>query len=137
MYGRRRKDAKELTDELIKKASRLLKGEQLTKEQTEAYRLHSRKFHRYRRLKIHVNKCNAQWSIDLADLNDLSCYNNQYRYILVCVDVYSRYAFVKLLKTKSAANVAKKFEELILEHGVPQKVQSDEGTDVHSIISQI
>ena len=49
--------------------------------------------------------------------------------MLVCVDVYSRYAFVKLLKTKSAVNVAKKIEELLFEHGVPQKVQSDEGTE--------
>jgi transposase InsO family protein len=49
--------------------------------------------------------------------------------MLVCVDVYSRYAFVKSLKTKSAVNVAKKIEELLLEHGVPQKVQSDEGTE--------
>jgi hypothetical protein len=112
----RRKDQKRITDELIKKALRLLKGEQLNKEQTEAYTLHSRKFHKYKRLKIHVNNRNAQWSIDLADLNKLSCYNNQYCYMLVCVDVYSHYAFVKLLKTKSATNVAKKFEEILLEH---------------------
>ena len=120
---------KDLTNELIKKASRLLKGEKLTKEQSEAYALHSKQFHKYKRLKIHVNKRNAQWSIDLADLNQLSGYNNQFRYILVCVDVYSRYAFVKLLKTKSAKNVAKKFEELLLEYGVPEKVHSDEGTE--------
>ena len=31
---------KDLTNELIKKASRLLKGEKLNKEQSEAYALH-------------------------------------------------------------------------------------------------
>ena len=56
--------------------------------------------------------------------------------MLVCV-VYSRYAFVKLLKTKSAGNVAKKFEELLLEHGVPKKVQSDEGTEFSLIKSKL
>jgi transposase InsO family protein len=128
---------KELTDELIKKASRLLKGEKLSKEQSEAYALHSKQFHKYKRLKIHVNKRNAQWSIDLADLNRLSGYNNHFRYMLVCVDVYSRYTFVKLLKTKSAGNVAKKFEELLLEHGVPKKVHSDEGTEFSLIKSKL
>jgi hypothetical protein len=116
--------------DLIKKSSRLLKHEQLNKEQKEAYTLHSRKLIRYKRLGINVYKRNAQWSIDLADLNNLSGFNNQYHYLLVCVDVYSRYAFVKPLKTKSAKNVANKFEQILIEEGeIPLKIQSDEGTE--------
>jgi hypothetical protein len=81
-------------------------------------------------LKIYVTKRNEQWSIDLADLNELSSYNNQYRYILVCVDVYTRYAFVKLLKNKNAYNVCNKFEQIITEQGeYPKKIQADEGTE--------
>ncbi|CAB3990825.1 uncharacterized transposon-derived [Paramuricea clavata] len=121
--------SKNISRELIKKAARLLKGEKLTNEQQAAYRLHAQKRVKYKRLKIHVTRRNQQWSIDLADLNNLSRYNNQYRYMLVCVDVYSRYGMVKLLKTKSARNVANKFEELLREYGVPEKVQSDEGTE--------
>jgi hypothetical protein len=63
-------------------------------------------------------------------LNNLSGFNNQYRYLPVCVDVYSRYAFVKPLKTKSAKNVANKFEQILIEEGeIPLKIQSDEGTE--------
>ena len=105
--------------ELIKKAARLLKGETLTKEQKNLYTLHAKKIHRIKRLKIRVHKKNEQWSIDLADLNELSGYNNQYRYILVCVDVDTRYAFVKMLKSKSAKNVCAKFEEIIHENAPP------------------
>ncbi|CAB4013520.1 uncharacterized transposon-derived, partial [Paramuricea clavata] len=73
---------------------------------------------------------NAQWSIDLADLNNLSRFNNQYRYLLVCVDIYSRYAFVRPLKTKTARNVANKFEDTLLkDKEIPLKIQSDEGTE--------
>ncbi|CAB4006571.1 uncharacterized transposon-derived [Paramuricea clavata] len=116
--------------DLIKKSSRLLKHKQLDKEQKEAYTLHSRTLIRYKRLSINVYKCNTQWSIDLADLNNLSGFNNQYRYLLVCVDVYSRYAFVKPLKTKSAKNAANKFEQILIEEGeIPLKIQSDEGTE--------
>ena len=131
MFPKGKKLTKTITDnELIKKASRLLKGEKLTQEQTDAYSLLAKRRHNYKRLKIHVNKPNAQWSIDLADLNNLSGYNNQYRYILVCVDVYTCYAFVKLLKNKTANNVANKFEEILLENKTrPQKVQCDEGTE--------
>lgn len=96
----RRRTRKNTTDtELIKKSARLLKHERLNKEQKEAYSLHSRKRIRYKRLGINVYKRNTQWSIDLADLNNLSGFNHQYRYLLVCVYIYSRYAFVKPLKT--------------------------------------
>ena len=120
--------------DLIKKAARLLKGEQLSDEQRSAYRLHTQKRNNYRRLKIYIDKRNQQWSIDLADLNELSGFNNQYRYLLVCVDIATRYAFVKPCKVKTANNVSKKFEEIIHEAGeVPQKVQADEGTEFNRI----
>jgi hypothetical protein len=46
------------------------------------------------------------------------------------VYVYSRYAFIKLLKTKSAKNVANKFEQILIEENeIPEKIQSDEGTE--------
>ena len=78
---------------------------------------------KYRRLNINIYERNAQWSIDLADLNNLSRFNNQYRYLLVCVDVYSRYAFVRPLKTKTARNVANKFEDILIkEKEIPLKV---------------
>ncbi|CAB3977268.1 uncharacterized transposon-derived [Paramuricea clavata] len=116
--------------ELIKKTSRLLKNERLTDKQKDAYRLHSRKLTKYKRLSINVYKRNAQWSIDLADLNNIANFNNQYRYLLVCVDIYSRYAFVRPLKTKTARNVANKFEDILIkEKEIPLKIQSDEGTE--------
>ena len=120
--------------ELIKKAARLLKGETLEPEQLEAYTLHSKSIKKYKRLKIHVEKRNDQWSIDLAEMKDLSRFNKQFRYILVCVDVFSRYAFVRLLKKKSSENVKKKFESIITEHNEkPKKIQCDEGTEFQGI----
>jgi hypothetical protein len=98
--------------------------------QKEAYSLHSRKRLKYKRLNINVYKRNDQWSIDLAHLNELSGFNNQYRYLMVCIDVYSRYTFVKALKTKSARNVGEKFEQILKdENEIPVKIQSDEGTE--------
>jgi N-acyl-L-homoserine lactone synthetase len=129
-----KKRVKDYPAELIKKAARLLKNETLTEEQKKAYSLHAKKLNRIKRLKYIVNSRNEQWSIDLADLNELSGYNNQYRYILVCVDIYTRYAFVKLLKTKSAKNVSAKFEQIISDAGEPpKKIQANEGTEFADI----
>ncbi|CAB4015975.1 uncharacterized transposon-derived [Paramuricea clavata] len=129
---KRRKRSK-IDIELIKKASRLLKDEQLPKEQQAAYSLHAKKISKIRCLKIFVEKRNQQWSIDLADLNELSGHNNQYRYILVCVDVYTRYAFIKLLKNKTV-NVCNKFEQILTELGEsPTHIQAEEGTEFAQI----
>lgn len=55
-------------------------------------------------------------------MKDLPKYNSQYRYIFVCLDIYSRYDFVKLLKKKTSENEKKtsenekkKFENILQE----------------------
>ena len=120
--------------EFIKKAAHLLKGETLSPKELEQYTLHSKTFKKYKRLKVNVSRRNEQWSIDLAEMKDLSNYNKQYKYILVCVDVYSRYAFARLLKKKSSKNVKEKFESIVRESGdYPKKIQCDEGTEFQGI----
>ena len=90
----RRKHEQNIDDELIKKAARLLKNEKLNKKQNEAYK----------RLKVNVNKRNQQWSIDLADLKELSGFNSQYRYILVRVLMFI-YLFIYLLSFSKSSIV--------------------------------
>ena len=84
--------------ELIEKAARLLKGETITETELSGYKQHKLSRKKYRRLQINVSDKNEQWEIDLAENKDLSNYNNQFRYWLVCIDVYSRYIWVELLK---------------------------------------
>src|SRR5690349_3476342 len=43
--------------------------------------------------------------MDIADLNNYKNYNKGFRYLLVMVDIVSRYSFMEPLKTKSAEEV--------------------------------
>ena len=90
-----------ISEDLIKKAARLLKGETINKNELLAYKQHKLSKKKYRRLQINVFEKNEQWEIDLAENKDLSRFNNQFRYWLVCSDVYSRYVWVELLKKNS------------------------------------
>ena len=36
-----------------------------------------------------------EWQMDLADMQSLKQYNDEYRYLLVCIDVFSKYASIK------------------------------------------
>ena len=63
----------------------MLKGETLEPEQLEAYTLHSKSIKKYKREKTHVEKRNDQWSIDLAEMKDLSRFNKQFSLLnLMC-----------------------------------------------------
>ena len=58
-------------------------------------------------------KSNYQWQMDLADMKYLQKFNSNLRYLLVVIDVYSRYAWVEMLKNKNNEIVLCKFKEII------------------------
>ena len=47
-------------------------------------------------------------------------FNNGYKYLLTCIDVYSRYVFVKALRSKEGNVVFKAFKEMMEENGTPK-----------------
>jgi hypothetical protein len=51
----------------------------------------------------------VDWQADLADMNSIKTFNNGNAYILVCVDVLSRYAFVEPVRNKKPASVSEAF----------------------------
>ena len=69
-----------------------------------------------------------QFQIDLVYLPD-SWFNNNYKYLLTVVDVFSKKADIIPLKSRDAEVVAKAFE-LVLEHmGIPKTIYSDQGSE--------
>ena len=55
--------------------------------------------------------------------------NKGFKYLLTCIDIYSRYAFVKKLKSKDGAKVFEAFKEMISEEGKPENINLDEGSE--------
>jgi hypothetical protein len=48
--------------------------------------------------------------------------NQGFKYLLTCIDIYSRYAFVKKLKSKEGSKVFEAFKEMISEEGKPKNI---------------
>ena len=55
--------------------------------------------------------------------------NKNYKYLLTCIDVYSRYAFAKPLKNKTGDEIFTAFKEMIKEYGSPKNINVDEGKE--------
>ncbi len=67
------------------------------------------------------------WQMDLIDMGDDKTHDNLgYRYILTVVDIWSKYAWAKALKSKEATEVVQALED-ILQQTTPHIIQSDNG----------
>jgi hypothetical protein len=55
--------------------------------------------------------------------------NKGYKYLLTCVYVYSRYAFCIPIKKKEGRVVFRAIKKLFEEHGKPNKLNTDDGSE--------
>ena len=95
-----------------------------------AYTLHRVAHKSYSRLQVLASEPDSHWQADLLDYSNISRYNNNNKYILTVIDVFSRFAWVRPLKTKSGCEVTHAFKS-ILHQGrrQPEKLQTDRGKE--------
>ena len=90
------------------------------------YTLHRAARKRYPTRRYYVNDIDEQWQADLADMNDVQRWNDGYRYILTVIDILSRYAWARPLKTKRGTEVAAAFQSIFDADGrIPRLMQAD------------
>jgi transposase InsO family protein len=80
------------------------------------------------RRKTYAKGIQDLFQADLADLQHLSRNNDGYRFILTCIDVFSKRAFAIPLKDKRGTSVADAFEKIFAE-ATPVMIQTDRGTE--------
>ena len=71
---------------------------------------------------------NEIWSMDLAFVDKLAKYNRGIKYLLVAVDVLSRYVRMEPLKSKDAKETALALKKMIRKKQ-PEKIWTDKGTE--------
>jgi transposase InsO family protein len=94
----------------------------------DAYTLHRdirRRFPRRKTLALGINEL---WQSDLVDLSSISSSNDGFKYVLTCIDVFSKYGRVAILKTKTAVSVTAAFQEII-QTVKPKFLQTDKGSE--------
>lgn len=70
------------------------------------------------------------WEMDLISLPQLAKYNSGFVHILTCIDVFSRFAFARPLRTKQPREVVKALADIIKKSGrKAYMIQSDAGKE--------
>ena len=73
---------------------------------------------------------NLYWQMDLIDMgHELKHDNLGFQYILTIIDIFSKYAWAKCLKSKHAKSVVKALKEILNNQPTPRIIQSDNGLE--------
>lgn len=94
-----------------------------------AYTVHRYARRVYPRNRVVVSSIDEQWQMDLVDLSSLSPYNNGYKFLLNCIDLFSKFAWSVALKNKSAKSIIDAFNIILKSDRKPHKIQTDAGTE--------
>ncbi len=81
---------------------------------------------------------NKVWESDLADLGKFMKTNDSYRYLLGCIDSFSRKLYVSPLKTKKGTEIVESLKEIFEEAGTkPCSIRSDRGSEfTNSVVTE-
>ena len=83
---------------------------------------------KFGRRRVYAKGVDSIWAADLLENKRYIKENEQYRYILVIVDVFSKMAWAKPMKKKNAASAVAAFEDVLNETGLrPSKIWVDKG----------
>jgi len=101
-------------------------------QQKIAQELHRPARRKFNRRKYILKGIKDLIQIDLIELPEFARANNGYRYILIAINCFSRYAFAEPLKTKTGKEVERKLARiLVLNKGI-KNVQSDLGREFYN-----
>ena len=84
---------------------------------------------KFTREPIIVDHINEQMDCDLIDAARLKKYNSGFGYILVCIDLFSRYVWALSVKTKSGSDVAEAMRKILADGAAPSAIRSDRGRE--------
>ena len=94
----------------------------------EAYTLHKPIRRKYKRRKMICVGVDHLWQCDLVDMSSLANHNDGFKYLLTCIDCFSRYAWVVPIKNKTSKAVTDAFATII-DIRKPTYLQSDKGSE--------
>ena len=96
----------------------------------EYYTVQKQARRRFKRRKVIAPHMNYQWDIDSAYMVPYGKSNDNFKYFLVAIDVFSRFARTAALKTLQGKEVASALNKMLSNSPYVSKIRSDKGTEM-------
>ena len=92
--------------------------------------LHKPVRHKFPTRKVFADGIDTVWGIDLAEMGHWKAENDGYAYILLAIDVFTRWGAARALKTKTGKEVTAAMRDIVAESKrKPRKIWADEGKE--------
>ena len=88
---------------------------------------------KFKRNSVVVEGIDSLWDADLIDLANYSVKNDNYRYILLMIDIFSRRVYLRPLKTKNSTDVIYAMTNIFNEGRRPKTLRTDKGSEFSNI----
>lgn len=95
----------------------------------DTYTLHKPSRRKFPRNFYFADAIDQTWQMDLIELPRLARYNKGHKFILACIDIFSKFASVQPLKDKKGPTVAAALKSIFARGRVPTQMQSDKGKE--------
>ena len=99
------------------------------------YLLHKNIKKKFKRNRVLVAGIDDTWQADLIDLKAFKRKNKGFTFLLTCIDVFSKYAWVIPLKNKTGVSVVEAFK-IIFQERLPKRLHTDRGTEFLNKLSE-
>lgn len=104
-----------------------------TKEKIQLIKeLHAPARKNYPRRQTIIKGIDDLWQADLAQLDQYSSHNKNFKFILVVIDCFSKYLWCRPLKSKSGEEVTSAFADILKSSRKPHNLQTDQGTEFYN-----
>ena len=86
----------------------------------------------FTRRRVIVNHIDEVWCSDIVEMQKFSRWNKGYRYLLMVLDVFSKYGWIVPLKDKKGETVMNAFKTIFKERRKPQYLWTDKGKEYYN-----
>ena len=83
----------------------------------------------FERNKVYASEIYSLWDTDLAFVQDVAKENVGVNYLLVVIDVFSKYAWVRPMKNKTVHSCLEAFDSVLSKGRKPEKLRTEKGTE--------
>lgn len=86
----------------------------------------------YPRRHVDIRGLDETWQADLVDMSSYGSHNSNHKFLLTVIDIFSKFAWAKPLKSKSGADVTAAMESIFTEGRIPKNLHVDRGKEFYN-----
>lgn len=95
----------------------------------ETYSMHRSAYKQFEQNRVMVTGIDDQWEMDLMDMVSHAKENDNVRYVLLVIDVFSKFFWLRALKNKTGAEVERAVKDIMKGNRKPRRARSDKGKE--------